>query len=107
MIINGESITYADNLPLCMATRVNNFEFIEYLLENGANPYARNNTPICNAAIHKDLKIIKYFELKGINIHINNQALAQARKFKNSKMVKYLEEQILLNDFIINYCDVH
>jgi ankyrin repeat protein len=90
----GVKIDINDNAAIIEASktgRYNHMKMVKFLLENGANPRARNDTPLVEAAHKGHLELVKLFHSLGADLRVNNDLpFYRACEWRRMDVMKYL-----------------
>jgi ankyrin repeat protein len=72
LIKNGANIHANENSALVGAASAGNLEIVKYLLDNGANIHVQGDNPLFWALYNGRLEVVKYLLNSGANINAHN-----------------------------------
>jgi hypothetical protein len=87
----GANIHIKDDAALCEATLYDSLHAANYLLENGANVNAQNNTPLMNAVLRNNKNMLRLLMSFGADPMSNDGALIRiARKARHIDLINMM-----------------
>ncbi len=93
LIAQGADMHTQNNKPIRKASEFGKLSIVKYLVEHGADNH--DNEVLVLASQNGHLSVVKYLIARGADINRVGEALAEARKNKQTSVVNYLRKVIL------------